>query len=204
MHRSVLFVGAALLAGCSCAGAPVGEECKSSTDCRAGLLCDPVTRTCQPTDAGPGDLSDATMSFSDAAPGTDATPAPGTDAAPPPGTDATPPPPGSDAAPPPPGSDASSGCTVYLLCPDGTTCCASDPACTCGVTGTDGGPPLATDAAPGTDGGSGGACSSTGVCPDGTPCCGAMCCASGLTCCDGPLGGGPYTCVTSPAMCPIG
>ncbi|HEV8325213.1 MAG TPA: hypothetical protein VG389_26590 [Myxococcota bacterium] len=121
--RSAVLAGVALMAvGCRC-GAGAGEPCQSASDCRAGLLCDPQTFTCQPADAGtpPADAADA-------APGSDATPpsdaAPGTDAAP--GSDATPP--TSDATTP--SSDATSPSSDATTPPSDASASGSDAAST--------------------------------------------------------------------------
>ncbi|HEV8325566.1 MAG TPA: hypothetical protein VG389_28415 [Myxococcota bacterium] len=85
--------------GCRCGG-DVGDPCDAQDDCRAGLVCDPQTRTCRKppgaTDAGGADAASdsaaAGADAGDAAPGADSAiftiDAGGSDAAP--GTDAGP------------------------------------------------------------------------------------------------------------------
>jgi hypothetical protein len=103
----------------------VGGECDAASDCRAGLLCDPATRTCQKpatSDAAAG---------SDAMSGTDATVP--SDAAP--GSDSSAPfdsgPTGTDAVPS--GTDATAGCSAPPAPTDPLTCyagCIMDDDCT--------------------------------------------------------------------------
>jgi hypothetical protein len=77
MMRSCLLTVTGILVGCYAPSPPTGAPCGDNTECPAGLVCSPATRTCEvtavePADAAGGDAAGDAPVLADAPPGSDA------------------------------------------------------------------------------------------------------------------------------------